>query len=581
MIDSIRDNAGRCLLAALAVVGASIGWFALGHYYDVWNVLVRYVTHEIFVRQMFPGWNPIHWTPFTYALLTALVAIITLVMLATSRSLMGEHQKARRQRGHLVSLLLAIITLASSLYTLTGWWNNDKDEAVSYGAVTFVVEDPNNLPRALKPLLANGGKLTDKVQANGCLNTTGHDVPSCIKQGTYDFKWQQRTASLTGAQAVMNRISGDVPRTDIMDETLTYIVGAGWTAIRNGQNRQPLNGIVQWDGKSEKTTGCTFTDSDKINYAFGGKWSHNLDDLLAREYPNLLYSHEDISGYCDMVGTNRVPVIIVPVIEQQPHGRRTTMRPAGVLKITGTPSGQPQITHHSTVKSSDYPVPVYPLSLVRKQQDMSRWAAGRKYENSAGFGFKSSDAGTQAGNSDLYLLSDNKTGRTFWVTPLTPNSSNSQLVTAYAVVPADEVKRGALNTLSIYAPSDDSRRVNIKDMETRISAEIRDDKPGFFATDAKNGTGGTLTEFLPVDPTTWVVFLELNGRVQGEAIYSADPSVPPVISWYEDGNTGAERPPSGCFGKIVELGTGGKPTDLSKTELVNCVKQLTDALAAK
>lgn len=569
-----RIAAGVSAAAAIVVFGLT--WFFVGYKYDVWNQFVRSVTREFFVRQMFPSWNPLHWTPFTYLVLIVVFAGAAVAgrytYTKTDRYGYAEYKRVTRTSTAAKAVIAAsaVLSLLSGAYAVSGWWNNDKDEARGYaGATTFVVEDPDKMPASLNLLVKGGNREADDSK---CLFTTVHDVTSCVQKGTLPGTWDARKASLTGAAIVMNRTSGAVPNTDIMDETLTYLYGAGndavWSAVRNGVNRQPLNGVVTWDGSGSPQS-CLFTGKYSLNYAFGGMWGQNLTDTLAKEYPGLLYDTNDMWGYCKGAGeiTSREPVVVIPVTQQESYGRRTTLRSAGVLVLKGSPSGEPQIVHQTTAKAGDFPGPVYPLSLVAKQRELSQWAAGRKNQDSLHFGYEPANGTTQEGNSSEFLLRS-PNGRLFWVTPLTPNSSQSQLLVAYSITPADETSQGALNEQRIYVlPDNDPRIVNIDDMEARVSEAIRTTNPGFFTGDKP----GKITEFLPVNDTTWQAFAELNGRVVYRVEVPSNAKIRPTVQTLDS---------------TVETPTGDKvctkdKAQLSKSELSDCIAQYAKELAGR
>jgi hypothetical protein len=573
-------------IAAAVLALTALIWWLVGYKEDVWNVFVRAMTRKFFVREMFPSWNPLHWTPFTYLLLVFVFA--GLIALASWRFKKPEpkqpndysYRSYRDEKGKWVrrtstvsrvtALGLAALMAFSVLYAITGWWNNDKDGARSYlGATTYYVDNPAKLPSSLNPLT----KGATQVNGDGCLFSNPHDVPNCIKQGTLPDDWDTRSASMTGASIVMSRTSGSVPNTDIMDETLTYLYaqdGSGtWSAVRNGTNKQPLNGVVTWDG-TNAAQACTFTGQYALNVAFGGNWGQNLDDTLAREYPGLLYTHDDMWGYCRGTGaiSSREPVVVMPVTEQQSYGRRTTARAAGVLIITGSPTGEPKIEHRSSVKAGDLPGPSYPITLVAQQRDMLQWSAGRGNKNRLNFGYEPSNVASQAGNNSEYLLRDRTSGRLFWVTPLTPRGSASQLLISYSITSADETSTGGLNPQRVYVLSDnDPRIVNMDDMQARVSQAIRDQSPGFFTGDQP----GKISEFLPVTTTKWQAFAELNGRVVARIEVPSDSRIKPTVESLDGSST--EAPTTATC-------TQDQKT-LDKKQLSDCIAQFARELAGR
>lgn len=562
------------IIGVIVLAMVALLWFVVGYYYDTGNVAARAITRKFAVRELFPSPNPLRWTPFAYILLLIAAGAGAFALWAgTGRNRWGEKtlvftmSSGRRIFGG----ILVVVCLVNFSAFLTSVTNNDKDGAISFASgTTFVVESPDNLPASLSPLTQGASR----NPGNGCLFTTKHDVPSCITQGSYQPNWDSRVASLSGAQIVMSRTSGSVPNTDIMDETLTYLNGStpAWTTIRNGSGKQPLYGIVSWDGKNAVQT-CRFTGDNLLNYAFGGKWGQNLDDTLAAKFPGLLYTHDDMWGMCsgfEREISARKPVIVIPVTEQKPVGHRTTARAAGVLVITGSPSGKPTIEHRRTVKNGDFPGPVYPLSLVAQQRNLLKWAAGRADKNRLHFGYEPSNVAAQNGNDSEYLLRDKGTGRIYWVTPLKPRSTDSQLLVAYSLTPADEAGSGRLNKQLVYVlPDNDKRIVNVDDMEARVSQAIRDKEPGFFT----GSTPGKISEFLPIDATKWQAYAEINGRVTARITIPTDARITPTVESL-DGSGTTPAPPT--------VNVCIKPAkDLTSAQLATCIKQFTDELAGR
>jgi hypothetical protein len=130
-----------------------------------------------------------------------------------------------------------------------------------------------------------------------------------------------------------------------------------------------------------------------------------------------------------------------------------------VVLVHGSPSGDPRFERLSSVEPGQLPGPVYPISLSRIQREEANWAAGRKWHDNESFGYEPSNSETQNGNNADFLLKSKEDGRLYWVTPLTPNTSDSQLTIAYSVIPADRMQSGQLNDLVVYVMNDDDDRV--------------------------------------------------------------------------------------------------------------------------
>lgn len=487
-------------------------WWYVGYYLDSWHEFVRAVSRYFVVRQFTPTLNPLGWTPWAYLFMTVVAGVIAGFLIWNSRSSYGSW---RRNAGEKITRIVAVssvLTLVFGAYTVTGMWNDDKDEAESYLSSTeFVVKDYNNLPKSLKPL-------TDGASFNGgehCAYGRIHAITSCITKGDLPLNWEGRNAPFSGASIVIPQTSGSVPNTDIMEETLTYLFGENergvWSAIRNGLNRQPLDSIVQWDG-ANKPTNCEFSGKYDLQYAFDGNWGQNLTDTLARDFPGLLFDYGDMWGYCKehKDETIKEPVIVIPVVTQESYGRRTTLQAAGVLIITGSSSGEPVIVRHTSVEAGSLPGPTYPLKLVDKQHEMLMWSAGRAVKNRNGFGYERTNVASQNGNTGNYLMRDKDSQRLFWVTPMRPKGSKGQELYAYSLTAADEVHSGSLNRQRIYVLADGDERVaNLTDMDTRVNMAVRAIDQGFFSGQEP----GRIVEFLPVNEKTWQAFAELKGRI--------------------------------------------------------------------
>lgn len=567
------------IVAGVLVIVAGLMWFLMGHKYDNWNLFVRAITRKFIVRDLFPSINPIHWTGLVWFWITVGLAVATGLTVYHRRPEQvkvghwRDEYETRIRRGwdfagrrRLAVIAIALATLFSSIYTIGSWADNGKDEytALSSGT-TFFVENPDQIPSSLQPLTRGA---TRNPAGSRSLFTTKHDVPSYVQQGPLVFNWKNRTSALSGAQIVMDRISGTVSGTEIMKETLTYMNDrSSWSAIRNGRGRQPVNGIVYWDGT--KTVTCRFTGQYALNYAFGGQWDHNLDDLLAHDYPDLLISHSDMWGACigsDPDLSKREPVIVIPTIKQRSYGHRTVPDAGDLLVIHGSSSGKPRIERRSSVSAGEFPGPVYAQSLVAKQRELMIWAAGRRNKDADGvnFGYEPINSDVQGDNTSEFLLQD-ATGRRVWATPLKPSGTPSKVAVAYSVTSADTLNAGSLNEQKVYVLSDgDWRIVNLDDMEAKINDKIREINPGFFG--GKNP--GEIVELLPVsvDPkrqvVVWQGYAQLNGRVKYRIVFPSDTTkMAPVITDLEP-----SAPPQGSQTPVC----GKQPAQMNNEELVRC-----------
>lgn len=248
---------------------------------------------------------------------------------------------------------------------------------------------------------------------------------------------------------------------------------------------------------------------------------------------------------------------------------RTTLRPAGVLVVKGSPSGMPSITHQQVVAAGQYPGPVYPLSLAAAQRGTIQWASGRANKNRLNFGYEPSAVQTQLDNASEYLLRSEIDGRLYWVTPLKPRTSDSQRLLAYSLTPADAVQSGSLNQQRVYVfDGSDPRVVNLDDMLARISEVIRNENPGFFGGE----NPGRIAEFLPLDAKTWQAFAELGGRVVSVIEVPVDARVHPTVTSLEETGSTAGQPDTPADSTCI------RPNELSELELAKCIGQFAGEL---
>lgn len=445
-------------------------------------------------------------------------------------------------------------------------WDNDKDEARYYNrATTFVISDLDDPPPAVQYLMQNA---TDSSR-EGCDMVDASDMHTCILEGKLSPEgWEPRVGSLDGAIFAIKRTSGDQQRISLNEEMMAYLnewegQPARWSGVLDGTGKeQPLGGVSEWDGSNE-TTDCRFEGKYALDRAFGGERGNSLPNLLAERFPELRYSESDVWGYC----SGDEPIVVIPTTKQIRFKDRTVDTAGGLIIVRGQ-DGQVKLTYVREAKAGEYPGPVYPMSLVERQRDMTKWAAGRKNENRRSFGFEPATSEAQAGNTSEFLLKNKVTGRLEWVTPLTLRNSTSELFVAYAVSPADAVDGGNLNGLSLYVlGKDDPRRVNIDNLEA--------DALDYFAKNAGTfiSNGGKLVEFTPVDGDIWRAFGELKGRVVYRLEISAGDNITPqLVSVGSTGND--EQSGDGNDTKFC----GQSPVDLTPNQLVKCIRTMADEL---
>lgn len=500
--------------------------------------------------------------------------ILTIGFIGTGAILAAEWLD--EQDGHTISNMLAVVSLVLALAMICQVvrveWDNDKDFGRYYNtATTFYVSDTDEPPASIERLFDDARQ----SDSDNCDLVGGADVPSCIKQGALsEAGWDARVGSLDGARIALRRTTGDTNRVSLNADTLTYLNAGGeqqarWSGIMDGTGRQqPMAGVAEWEGSGQPAQ-CLFDKEFELDRAFGGERMNSLPNLLAEKFPALRWSITDVWGYCD----GKEPIVVIPMTRQVYFRDRTVDTAGGIVTVRGD-NGKTKLEHFSEIKPGQLPGPVYPMSLVVKQREEMRWAAGRKNAdpNRGSFGYDPATSEAQAGNVAEYLLRNAETGRLEWVTPLTLRGSSSELFVAYAVTPADMVTDSQLNQLAVYVlDEDDPRRINIDNLEA--------DARNFLATNAGTfiSNGGKLIEFTPVDGDLWRAFGELNGRVVYRLDISAGNNIRPKLVNIGPSSENNQKDPE----ESINADCGNELSELTPAQLGNCIKVLTDELVKR
>ncbi len=373
-----------------------------------------------------------------------------------------------------------------------------------------------------------------------------HDPKAHVKTGPIDFLeagFDERPASLVGAQKVMAERSTGDSKADILDETYAYLPaegGAGrWSAIRDGNGRRVhIDSIVEWDGTPETVHQCRFEGDHKLNYALTGDFGNSLADQIRREIPDVVWDLYNAYGYC---AKGDVPTIVLPATVDRWYGARSIQVPAGVIVVRGSESGEPVIEYKHSVKAGELEGPVYPISVAQKQREMINWGAGRKWAD-ASFGFDPVDLSSNKGNAADYVLRSNLDQQVYYATPLTPRASRAETIIALSVVASNQVTYGQFNPMRVQVHNEDDKGLlTEQDLERRARDVLSRIDPAFL----NKGQEGELQEFIPAEDGTWSAFavrsgqpryllrirpgqldqaMELNGGQIGRVLYSGTPS---------------------------------------------------------
>ncbi|MCB9834405.1 hypothetical protein H6792_00025 [Candidatus Nomurabacteria bacterium] len=502
-----------------------------------------------------------------YALLA--VGLLGSAVILTDDDQPGYRSSLRQDNlSKILAIFMIFACIATTFQVVKIVWDNDKDLARYYNqATTFIVPDTEDPPSAIQYLM----KGAEESGRNGCDMLDASDMHTCIVEGELNPEgWEPRVGSLDGAIFAIKRTSGDQQRISLDEDMVTYLNewngnSARWSGVLDGSGKeQPLGGVSEWDGSN--TTNCKFEGRYALDRAFGGERGNSLPNLLAERFPTVRYEQSDVWGYCN----GDEPIVVIPTTKQIRFKDRTVDTAGGLIIVQGQ-GGQVKLTYIREVKPSEYPGPVYAMSLVERQREMSKWAAGRKNEDRRSFGFEPATSEAQEDNTSEYLLKNSVTGRLEWVTPLTLRSSTSELFIAYAISPADSLSDGNLNPLSLYIlGEDDHRRVNIDNLEADALDYLAKNAGTFISN------GGKLVEFTPVDGDVWRAFGELKGRVVYRLEISAGGRITPQLV-----SVGATGSPTQT-GESSDTGLCGQdPKSLTPNQLVICIQALADELGQR
>ncbi|GAA2742309.1 hypothetical protein [Kitasatospora cinereorecta] len=489
-----------------------------------------------------------------------------------------------------LAFAVVLLTVVGSLVRAgTGIWDDDKDAGRFYARAT-VLDIPAGgaaTPRSVLPVTEH----TRKGDGGRCDLLGTADVPACVKTAPMpDFDFDARTASYAAATAALTASAGLTSGVHLMGHSLHYLPDASqgggvWTAVLDGSGEQPTEGIAVWDGRSNTVATCAYRGDHAFGRAFAGTGAVSLRNLLAERFPDLVYSDQDIWGYCDGPDPRTAqPVIVVSVARQTGWLQRTVLEPAGVLVLRGSSDGRPDITYRATVAPGELPGAVYPASIVRSQIREVQWLGGRGAKDDRGFGYAHTSAATNAGNPGEFLLRSKADGHLYYVTPLVPRESSSQLVVAYAVLQADRVG-GGLGDLHVYVRGDDSPSVNLDVLASRMVSYMAQQTSITISA----GQGGALQEIIPFGRDMWRGYVDFNGQTQDYIDLSGDATVKPnlvslsgAITAPGGQPTPAPTAPAPTPQPPVAAGDcGGDPGQLTTAQLAACVAELSKALQGR
>ncbi|WP_157845359.1 hypothetical protein [Kitasatospora phosalacinea] len=581
-----------------ALLGLAVWWLWL----PLLAFLVWFVKHVVFggfgqqdqsyrlliERQFFPRGGPLDAAPLFWICVAVGFAVSTVAVRYVAEESGTGHG---RWRARLATALVVLAVLGSLLRAGAGLWDDDKDAGRFYARST-VLDVPAGgaaTPRSVLPVTEHGrpgdGQRCDLVGTS--------DVPACVKTAPMpDFDFEARTASYAAAAKALTDSAGLTSGVHLLGHSLHYLPGAAdgagsWTAVLDGSGEQPMEGVAVWDGSSNAVASCGFHGDHAFGRAFDGTGAVSLRNLLAERYPGLVYSDQDVWGYCDGPDVRTAqPVVVISVARQTGWKQRTVLAPAGVLVLKGSADGRPDIAYRPTAAPGDLPGAVYPASVVRSQIHEVQWLGGRGAKDDRNFGYDHTSAAANATNPGEFLLRSKADGHLYYVTPLVPRESSSQLVVAFAVLQADRVGDG-LNDLHVYVRADDAPAVNLDVLASRMVSYMAQQTSITISV----GENGALQEIIPFGHDRWRGFVDFNGQTQDYIDLSGDATVTPNLVSLR----GPITPPGGqpqtspdprptatpTVPAAPATGCGGDPAQLSDRQLADCIAELSRTLQGR
>lgn len=216
----------------------------------------------------------------------------------------------------------------------------------------------------------------------------------------------------------------------------------------------PLGG----NGRTQQR--CSF-DVEKADARIGGWFDHNLGRKISARKRWVRFEAGDAYVTC----SGDTPIVVVP-LKRQTGILVVTERPAGLALYNGR-TGKLTITDDTAA----VPGPSYPLSLAARQREATAAVGSFSdwwFERS---GWDASEDGANEGNeSEFTLQYRDATGRSAYVTPLTPQGEASSVV-AVSTVPTRH-QGGGLAPVTVHRLS--PTWSSPKALVALIKAEYRD-----------------------------------------------------------------------------------------------------------
>lgn len=302
--------------------------------------------------------------------------------------------------------------------------------------------------------------------------------------------YEDRIAYPTAKASLPKNMQG--LRGDITDPT--YVDGQWTSVVTYKGSFKGTQAVLTWssplvgEGTYEV---CKFGPGAERK--LGGYFGASLTREIRKQVPGVMVDDQDAYGYC----VNGAPSLVVPLKDvvgwAHPH-----QVPGGVAVM----DKDGVVTIHRSVESGQFPGPVYPSSLAKRQREATagmgsmtdQWfnRAGYEKANEAS-GMPEADDPNGSNAGELALVG--KDGRTYLDTPLSSRGADTS-ITAEAVLDATSVEAGKFSPLVVH---------QFKKART-ANKEVADDIRGDYR-DLEWASGLKIFEVTPVDSKTWVVSL--------------------------------------------------------------------------
>lgn len=394
-----------------------------------------------------------------------------------------------------------------------------------------------------------------------------HGLATCFNVvDDIHLEWQPYPVSGVLAEIDIAREANSDELSSPIPSSLTYLPDRkAWTAVRDGSARRTLAGIQEWseDGKIRE---CTFQGRNTLDWSFNGLAGRNLTNLINEKFNVNQWDMESIWGYCS---EGNIPTIVIPTTIKSGYGHRTVEKFGGVILVTGSVNGVPNISLVSDISPGAIPGPIYPASLAKKQRESFNYSGGIWARLTEDFGYTTSTVPSQSKEPSEYLLQSKIDGRLYWVTPLRSRGSSSEQIVAYSTVRADEATSGELNNHNLYILKRDNPDVaDLQQMHERAVNAINERHGSFFTGGSDVTAPGRLTELLPAGQGVWQTYAVRGGDVVSRVEVNVDYNIRPKTHSLSGASEDAES-------------TCDIPEGLSSTQIQECIQHLTDELSRR